>query len=153
MTPQDRLAELGIKLPDAPAAVANYVPCIQTGNLVMTAGQLPLVDGNVVLPGKVGGELTSDQGAEAAKLAVINGLAQIKAMVGDLSRVVRVLRVEGFVQSAVGFQGQSVVMNGASDFIAEVFGDAGRHTRTAIGVSELPLNAACQISLLVEVSD
>ena len=153
MTPKDRLAKLGIQLPDAPAAVANYVPCVQTGNLVMTAGQLPLVDGNVVLPGKVGGELTSDQGAEAAKLAVINGLAQITAMVGDLSRVVRVLRVEGFVQSAVGFQGQSVVMNGASDFIAEVFGDAGRHTRTAIGVSELPLNAACQISLLVEVSD
>ena len=153
MTPKDRLAELGIQLPDAPAAVANYVPCVQTGNLVMTAGQLPLVDGKVVLPGKVGGGLTSDQGAEAAKLAVINGLAQIKAMVGDLSRVVRVLRVEGFVQSAVGFQGQSVVMNGASDFIAEVFGDAGRHTRTAIGVSELPLNAACQISLLVEVSD
>ena len=153
MTPKDRLAELGIQLPDAPAAVANYVPCVQTGNLVMTAGQLPLVDGKVVLPGKVGGELTSDQGAEAAKLAVINGVAQIKAMVGDLSRGVRGLRVEGFVQSAVGFQGQSVVMNGASDFIAEVFGDAGRHTRTAIGVSELPLNAACQISLLVEVSD
>ena len=84
---------------------------------------------------------------------MINGLAQIDALVGDLSRVVRVLRVEGFVQSAIGFQGQSVVMNGASDFIVEVFGTAGRHTRTAIGVSELPLNAACQISLVVEVSD
>jgi enamine deaminase RidA (YjgF/YER057c/UK114 family) len=119
----------------------------------MTAGQLPFVAGQVVLPGKVGEELTSEQGAEAAKIAVINGLAQIDALVGDLSRVVRVLRVEGFVQSAIGFQGQSVVMNGASDFIVEVFGDAGRHTRTAIGVSELPLNAACQISLVVEVSD
>ena len=153
MAPKDRLAALGIQLPDAPVSVANYVPCIQTGNLVMTAGQLPFVAGQVVLPGKVGGELTSEQGAEAAKIAVINGLAQIDALVGDLSRVVRVLRVEGFVQSAIGFQGQSVVMNGASDFIVEVFGDAGRHTRTAIGVSELPLNAACQISLVVEVSD
>ena len=105
MAPKARLAELGIQLPDAPASVANYVPCIQTGNLVMTAGQLPFVAGQVVLPGKVGGELTSEQGAEAAKIAVINGLAQIDALVGDLSRVVRVLRVEGFVQSAIGFQG------------------------------------------------
>ena len=112
MAPKARLAELGIQLPDAPASVANYVPCIQTGNLVMTAGQLPFVAGQVVLPGKVGGELTSEQGAEAAKIAVINGLAQIDALVGDLSRVVRVLRVEGFVQSVVASSCKEVVNAG-----------------------------------------
>ncbi|MBA63060.1 MAG: hypothetical protein CMJ76_11905 [Planctomycetaceae bacterium] len=152
MTPEQRLADLGIELPVAPAAVANYVPCIQTGNLVMTAGQLPLVSGEVVHQGKVGAEITAAEGAEAAQIAVINGLAQIKELLGDLSTIVQVVRLEGFVQSAPGFQQQSVVMNGASDFIAEVFGDSGRHTRTAIGVFELPLNAACQISLFVEVA-
>ena len=151
MTPEERLAELGIKLPEAPAAVANYLPCIQTGNLVFTAGQLPFIDGEILHPGKVGDPVSVEQGAEAARVAVINGLAQIKSLVGDLSQVTRVVRIEGFVQSAVGFQQQSSVMNGASDFVVEVFGEAGKHTRTAIGVSELPLNAACQISLFVEV--
>ena len=153
MTPEERIAELGVELPPAPTAVANYVPCIRTGNLVMTAGQLPFVSGAIVYPGKVGAEVTVEQGAKAARIAVINGLAQIKALVGNLSKVTQVVRVEGFVQSATGFQQQSVVMNGASDFLAEIFGEAGRHTRTAIGVMELPLNAACQISLFVEVAD
>ncbi len=153
MTPEEKLESLGIQLPSAPAAVANYVPCIQTGNLVMTAGQLPLVDGEIIHPGKVGSDVTQDEGAEAARVTVINALAQIKSLVGELSRVNRVVRVEGFVQSAPGFQQQSVVMNGASDLVAEVFGETGRHTRTAIGVSELPLNAACQISLFVELKD
>lgn len=153
MTPEERLAELGIDLPDAPSAVANYVPGIQTGSLIMTAGQLPFSDGAILHPGKVGDSVTVQQGAEAARVAVINGLAHIKNLVGDLSQVTRVVRVEGFVQSATGFQQQSSVMNGASDFLVEVFGELGRHTRTAIGVSELPLNAACQISLFVEVKD
>jgi len=152
MTPEERLVELGIELPEAPVAVANYLPCIQTGNLVITAGQLPFVEGELLHPGKVGDRVPVEQGAEAARVAVINGLAQIKSLVGDLSQVTRVVRIEGFVQSAAGFQQQSVVMNGASDFVVEVFGEAGKHTRTAIGVSELPLNAACQISLFVEVN-
>ena len=151
MTPEERLVELGIELPEAPAAVASYLPCIQTGNMVITAGQLPFVDGEILHPGKVGDRVPVEQGLEAARVAVINGLAQIKSLVGDLSRVTRVVRIEGFVQSATGFQQQSIVMNGASDFLVEVFGEAGKHTRTAIGVSELPLNAACQISLFVEV--
>lgn len=151
MTPEERLVELGIELPEAPAAVASYLPCIQTGNMVITAGQLPFVDGEILHPGKVGDRVPVEQGLEAARVAVINGLAQIKSLVGHLSRVTRVVRIEGFVQSATGFQQQSIVMNGASDFLVEVFGEAGKHTRTAIGVSELPLNAACQISLFVEV--
>ncbi len=153
MTPEERLAAMGITLPKAPAAVANYIPCVRTGNLVMTAGQLPFSDGEILHPGKVGGNVTVEQGAEATRVAVINGLAQIKSLVSDLSQVTRVVRIEGFVQSATGFQQQSSVMNGASDFLVEVFGELGRHTRTAIGVSELPLNAACQISLFVEVKD
>ena len=152
MTPEERLAELGIELPEAPVAVANYLPCIRTGNMVITAGQLPFIDGEILHPGKVGDRVPVEQGSEAARVAVINGLAQIKSLVGDLSRVTRVVRIEGFVQSAAGFQQQSIVMNGASDFVVEVFGEAGKHTRTAIGVSELPLNAACQISLFVEVN-
>ena len=153
MTPEEKLVELGIELPVAPSAVANYVPCIQTGQVVMTAGQLPFLSGEILNPGKVGCEITVEQGAEAARRTIINGLAQIKSLLGSLDRVTQVLRLEGFVQSAAGFQQQSVVMNGASDFVVEIFGDAGRHTRTAIGVSELPLNAACQISLFVEVAD
>ena len=153
MTPEEKLASLNVGLPEAPLAVANYVPCLQTGNLVMPAGQLPIAEGQVQFTGKVGAELSAEQGAQAARLTVLNGLAQIKSCIGELSRVTRVVRLEGFVQSAEGFQKQSVVMNGASDFIAEIFGEAGRHTRTAVGVSEVPLNAACQISVFVEVSD
>ena len=151
MSIEARLTELGIDLPEAPPAVAAYVPWIRTGNLVMTSGQLPFQDGKMAYEGKVGTDVTEEQGAEAARICAINALAQIKAAVGELDKVVQIVRLEGNVHSAPGFQGQPKVLNGASEFFNEVFGDRGRHTRTALGISEMPLNAPVQLSVFAEV--
>ena len=146
-----RLQELGIELPAAPAAIGAYVPALQVGNLVMTSGQLPMRDGALVFTGKVGSDLTLKQGADAARLAAINALTQIRGIVGSLDRVKRIFRVEGFVNSADGFTGQPGVLNGASNFLSEVFGPAGTHTRFAVGVNELPLDAAVEVAVWAEV--
>lgn len=146
-----RLKEHGHELPTAPAAVGDYVPVLQTGSLVVTSGQLPFVGKELMFAGKIGGELHEDDGRYAAQLCVLNALAQVKACVGDLDRVKRVVRMEGYVHSAPGFKDQPKVLNGASQLLTEAFGEAGRHTRTALGVSEMPLNAAVQVSLWVEV--
>lgn len=145
-----RLGELGITLPEAPAAVAAYVTWVRTGDLVVTSGQLPFRDGKIAFAGKLGRELDEKQGYEAARLCAINALSQIKAAVGDLDKVTRIVRLEGYVHSAPGFQGQPGVLNGASELMAEVFGDAGRHTRTALGIHEIPLNAAVQLVVWAE---
>ena len=139
MTPEEKLISLGIQLPEAPSAVANYVPWVQTGNVVMT------------YTGKCGGDVSVEEGYEAAKVCAINAIAQLKAAVGNLSRISQILRIEGNVHSAPGFTGQPQVLNGASDLIFDVFGDKGRHTRTALGIFEMPLNAAVQISIFAEV--
>ena len=148
---ETRLQELGIELPAAPAAVGAYVPALQVGNLVMTSGQLPMRDGTLAFTGKVGSDLTPEQGAEAARISAVNALAQIRGVIGSLDRVKRVFRVEGFVNSADGFTGQPGVLNGASHLLSEVFGAAGTHTRFAVGVNELPLNAAVEVAVWAEV--
>jgi len=151
MSPEEKLADLEITLPEAPAAVANYVPWIQTGNLLMTSGQLPWLDGEIQYAGKCGSDLSVEDGYEAARLCAINAIAQLKAAIGDLSRISKIVRLEGNVHSAAGFQGQPQVLNGASDLIFAVFGERGRHTRTALGINEMPLDAAVQLSLFAEV--
>ena len=151
MSPEEKLLELEITLPEAPAAVANYVPWIQTGNLLMTSGQLPWLNGEIQYAGKCGSDLSVEDGYEAARLCAINAIAQLKAASRDLSRISKILRLEGNVHSAAGFQGQPQVLNGASDLMFAVFGERGRHTRTALGINEMPLNAAVQLIVFVEV--
>ncbi|MBM80774.1 MAG: hypothetical protein CMJ78_09290 [Planctomycetaceae bacterium] len=153
MSVEAKLSELGITLPEAPAAVAAYVPWVRTGNLVMTSGQLPFQNGQLAFAGKVGGNVTAEEGYECARICAINAIAQLKAAIGDLDRIVQIVRLEGNVHSAPGFQGQPQVLNGASELLNEVFGDRGRHTRTALGINEMPLDAPVQLSVFAEVTD
>lgn len=148
---EQRLHELGHTLPAPPVPVASYVPAVRAGQLVVTSGQLPFVGKELVFQGKVGHELHEEQGQHAARLCVINALAALKGELGDLDRIERVVRVEGYVQSAPGFTRQPHILNGASDLLVQLFGDAGKHTRIAVGVSELPLNAAVEVALWVAV--
>ncbi|MGB9920105.1 MAG: RidA family protein [Moorellales bacterium] len=151
MKTEERLRQLGLELPEPARPVANYVPAVRAGNLVFVSGQLCLVKGEVRYRGKVGAELTVEQGYEAARLATLNALAVLRAELGDLDRVRRVVRIFGAVNSAPGFNRQPQVVNGASDLLVEVFGEAGRHARTAVGVSELPMDSAVEVELTVEV--
>ncbi|GAB3198820.1 RidA family protein [Geodermatophilus arenarius] len=145
-----RLAELGIRLPPVAAPVASYVPAVRTGDLVFTSGQLPFVDGGLRRTGKVGGSVDPEDAAADAKLCALNALAAVDNLVG-LDQVARIVRVVGYVASAEGFSGQPRVVNGASELLGKVFGEAGRHARSAIGVAELPLGAPVEIELTVEL--
>jgi len=145
-----RLAELGLALPAVAAPLAAYVPTVRTGDLVFTSGQLPFVDGQLPAVGKVGAEVAIERGAECARLAALNGLAAVAAELGSLEDVARVVKVVVFVASAPGFTAQAQVGNGASQLLGEVFGDAGRHARSAVGVASLPLDAPVEVELLVE---
>jgi enamine deaminase RidA (YjgF/YER057c/UK114 family) len=145
-----RLAELGITLPAVAAPVAAYVPAVRTGSLVYTSGQLPFVEGTLSATGKVGGELGPDEAKRHARTCALNALAAVDALVG-IDAVVRVVKVVGFVASAESFTGQPAVVNGASELFGEVFGAAGRHARSAVGVAELPLGAPVEVELVVEV--
>ncbi len=150
---ETRLNELGITLPETPAAVANYLPVARTGDLLFVSGQLPMADGKVIWAGRLGEALDIDQGRQAARLCAINMLAQLRAALdGELDRVARVVRLGGFVASADDFTGQPQVINGASDLMVEVFGEAGRHARAAVGVNVLPLGAAVELEGLFETS-
>ncbi len=151
MDPEARLADMGITLPPPPAAVAAYEPWVRTGNLVITSGQLPWRDGVMAYAGKLGVELSDDDGYQAARLCGLNALAQIKAAAGELSRVQRIVRLEGYVHSGPGYRGQPQVLNGASELFNEVFGDRGRHSRTALGINEMPLDAAVQLVVWAEL--
>jgi len=153
MTPEERLSQLGITLPEPPKAVAAYVPWIRTGNLVITSGQLPFRDGRIAYAGKLGVELTDDEGYQAARLCAVNAIAQLKAAAGELSRVRQILRLEGYVHSGPGYQNQPKVLNGASELFGDVFGERGRHTRSALGINEMPLNAAVQLSVWAELTE
>lgn len=150
---EQRLSQHGHQLPNAPEAVGFYVPVIRTGNLVITSGQLPIAGKELMFKGKVGGELREEQGFHAAQMCALNGLAQIKKCIGSLDRITRIVRVEGYVQSAPGFSKQAQVINGASELIVQAFGDAGMHTRIAVGSNELPLNAAVELVIWAEVAD
>ncbi len=146
-----RLSELGIKLPPVVKPVAAYVPAVQTGNLVYTAGQVPMAAGEMAATGKVGAEVSPEKGKELARICVLNALAAVDSLVG-IDSITRIVKVVGFVASAPGFSGQPGVINGASLLLGEVFGDAGAHARSAVGVSELPLNAPVEVELIVEVA-
>jgi len=149
---EEKLKQLGITIPEAAKPLAAYIPALQVGNLVMTSGQVPIVDGVIKYQGKVGKDLSEDEGKEAAKLCAINCLSALKSVMGSLDRIKRVLKLTVFVSSASGLTAQPKVANGASEFIVEVFGDSGKHVRSAVGVSELPLNSAVEIEMIVEVS-
>jgi enamine deaminase RidA (YjgF/YER057c/UK114 family) len=149
-SPRARLGQLGVALPQVVAPLASYVPAVRTGNLVYTSGQLPIEGGKLAGTGKVGGEISLEEGKALARICALNALAAVGSVV-DLDAVARVVKVVGFVASAPGFNGQPSVVNGASDLLAEVFGDNGVHARSAVGVSELPLDAPVEVELIVEV--
>jgi enamine deaminase RidA (YjgF/YER057c/UK114 family) len=146
-----RLSDLGIELPPVVKPVAAYVPAVRTGNLVYTAGQLPMVAGELPAEGSVGGVVAPELGKALARICALNALAAVDSLVG-IDAVTRVVKVVGFVASAPGFHGQPGVVNGASELLGEVFGEAGAHARSAVGVAELPLNAPVEVELIVEVA-
>lgn len=146
----NRLKELGIELPGVAAPLAAYVPAIQTGSHVYTSGQLPFVDGELPATGKVGADVSPDEAKAYARTCILNALAAVHDLVG-VDSIKRIVKVVGFVASAEGFTGQPGVVNGASELLGEIFGDAGKHARSAVGVAELPIGAPVEIELIVEV--
>jgi len=154
MTAEDRLAALGISLPSPAAPVANYLPFVISGSLLVVSGQLAFGPAGTLDPahiGRLGAEISTHTGQAAARLCAVNIVAQAKAALGDLDRISRCIRLGGFINSAPGFTNMAGVMNGASDFMVEVFGDKGRHARSTVGVAELPLNSAVEIEALFEI--
>lgn len=151
MNPESRLQELGFSLPTPPAAAGAYVPAVRTGNLLYLAGTLPVRDGKIVSLGKVGKEIDLAQAAEAARLYTLNALANAKANLGSLDRVTRVVMVNGFVNGVDGFSDSPKVLNGASEFLLQVFGEAGKHARAAVSVNGLPLGASVEVQIVLEV--
>jgi enamine deaminase RidA (YjgF/YER057c/UK114 family) len=151
MSASVRLGQLGVVLPEVVAPLASYVPAVRTGNLVYTSGQLPIEAGKLARTGKVGADVSAEEAGGMARICALSALAAVDSLVG-IDAVTRVVKVVGFVASAPGFNGQPSVVNGASDLLAEVFGDKGAHARSAVGVSELPLDAPVEVELIVEVS-
>jgi enamine deaminase RidA (YjgF/YER057c/UK114 family) len=151
-SPEERLAELGLAVPEVAKPVAAYVPALRTGNYVYTSGQLPMRDGELMMTGKVGGEVSVEDATACAQQCALNALAAVKSVVGDLSHVVRVVKLVAFVASTSDFTGQPGVANGASELVGSVFGDAGQHARSAVGVPVLPLDSPVEVEMVVEVS-
>jgi len=149
--PEEKLAELGLTVPEVAKPVAAYVPAVRSGDYVFTSGQLPIRNGELMYSGKVGGEVTAEEASECAQQCALNAIAAVKAEIGDLALVKRVVKVVAFVASTTEFTGQPGVANGASHLFGEVFGDAGVHARSAVGVPVLPMNAPVEVELLVEV--
>jgi len=150
-TPEERLAGLGLSVPEAAKPVAAYIPALRSVNHVFTSGQLPMRDGELMLTGKVGGEVRQEEAVECARQCALNAIAAVRAEVGELSAVKRIVKVVVFVASTPDFTGQPLVANGVSELLGEVFGEAGRHARSAVGVSVLPLDAPVEVELVVEV--
>lgn len=151
--PSSRLRDLGYELPDVPEPAGSYIPAVRSGNLIFTAGQVPFQDGEILRTGKVGDTVSVEEASEDARLCALNALAAAAAQAGGLDNIRRIVKVGGFVASAQGFDGQPAVLNGASEFLGQVFGDAGLHARTAVGVAELPLGAPVEVELIVEVRE
>lgn len=149
MTPSSRLEELGLQLPPVPAPAGSYIPATRVGSLVFTSGQLPFRDGELHSTGKVGDTVTPEEATEAARLCALNALAAAAEAAGGLDNLRNVVKVTGFVASAPGFNGQPGVLNGASELLGEVFGEAGLHARAAVGVSELPLDVPVEVEIIV----
>ena len=153
MSVKDKVASLGLIIPTAAAPVAAYVPAVKTGNLVFTAGQLPVVDGKLVLTGKVGSDVTPEDAKKMAEICALNALAAI-SLVADIDQIERIVRVGGFVNGAPGFVAIPAVINGASELLIKIFGDVnGKHARTAVGVAELPLNAPVEVEMVVQLKN
>ena len=150
-TPDERLAELGLTVPDVPKPVAAYIPAVRSGHHVFTSGQLPMRDGELMCTGKVGGEVSQEDAVECARQCGLNALAAVKAEIGDLSAIKRIVKVVAFVASTPDFTGQPFVANGVSELFGDVFGEIGRHARSAVGVPVLPLDAPVEVELVVEV--
>jgi enamine deaminase RidA (YjgF/YER057c/UK114 family) len=148
---QNKLDQLGLHIPDAPKPVAAYIPAKQTGNLVFTAGQLPMVNGELISKGLLGQDVEIDEANKAARICTLNALAAIKGVIGDLDRIKQIVRVVGYVASVPTFTQQPAVVNGASELLLEIFGENGKHARSAVGMAVLPLNASVEIELTVEV--
>jgi enamine deaminase RidA (YjgF/YER057c/UK114 family) len=148
---ESKLSELKLSLPDAPKPVAAYIPAKQTGNLVFTAGQLPMVNGELISKGLLGQDVEIDEANKAARICTLNALAAIKGVIGDLDRIKQIVRVVGYVASEPTFTQQPAVVNGASELLLEIFGENGKHARSAVGMAVLPLNASVEIELTVEI--
>jgi enamine deaminase RidA (YjgF/YER057c/UK114 family) len=148
---EEKIKQMGITIPEVVKPLAAYIPALQVGNLVMTSGQVPISEGKLKYIGKVGSDLSEEEGKRAAKLCALNCLSAIKSVIDTLDKIKRVVKLTVFVSSAEGFTAQPMVANGASEFIGEIFGDAGKHVRSAVGVSELPLNSAVEIEMTVEI--
>jgi enamine deaminase RidA (YjgF/YER057c/UK114 family) len=146
-----RINELKLSLPDVPKPVASYIPAKQTGNLVFTAGQLPMLNGELISKGLLGQDVEIEEANKAARICTLNALAAIKGVIGDLDRIKQIVRVVGYVASVPTFTQQPAVVNGASELLLEVFGENGKHARSAVGMAVLPLNASVEIELTVEV--
>lgn len=150
---ENRLQDMGLTVPEVAAPVAAYVPALRNGNLVYTSGQLPLVSGHLRATGKLGAEITTEMGCEFAQTCALNAIAAVRSQIGDLDKVVQVVKVLGFVASTGDFYDQPQVINGASELLAKAFGDAGEHARSAVGVAVLPRNAPVEVELVVAVRD
>ncbi len=153
MATSTRLIEMGLALPEVAAPLASYIPAQRSGNMVYTSGQLPLVDGELIATGKVGADVDQETAIECARVCALNALAAIVSVVGDIDRVTQVVKVVGFVASAPDFTGQPAIINGTSDLLGEIFGEAGVHARSAVGVAALPKDAPVEVEMIVEVSD
>ena len=151
MSIEAKIKEMGLIVPEAPKPLAAYVPALKTGNYVFTSGQLPIVNGELKYVGKLGDKFNVEEGYEAAKTCALNALGAIKSVIGNLDNIVRIVKVVGFVNSSAGFNDQPKVINGASELLGKIFGEAGVHARSAVGVNELPLNAAVEVEMIVEV--
>jgi enamine deaminase RidA (YjgF/YER057c/UK114 family) len=148
---EQKIIDLGFVLPETAKPLAAYIPAVQSGNLVFTSGQLPMINGSLAETGMVGGSVSPERAKELATVCALNALAAVKTVIGDLDKIKRVVKVVGFVSSAPEFSGQPAVVNGASEFLGEVFGDKGIHARSAVGVAVLPLDAPVEIELIVEI--
>lgn len=148
---ENKIKELGLQLPEPPKPLAAYIPAKQVGNLVFTAGQLPMVNGEIILKGLLGQDVEIDPAYNAAKICTLNALSAIKGVIGDLDKIKQVVRVVGYVASVPTFTQQPAVVNGASELLLEIFGENGKHARSAVGMAVLPLNAAVEIELTVEI--
>lgn len=151
MSYEKKIQELGLTLPEAPKPVAAYVPGVKTDKYIYTSGQIPIVEGELKYKGKVGQEVTVEQAYEAAKVCALNCLGVVKSLAGSLDNVEKIVKVVGFVNSAEGFSQQPQVINGASELLGEIFGEAGSHARSAVGVNELPLDSTCEVELIVKI--
>lgn len=152
MNPTERLRDLGYELPNVPTPAGSYVPATKSGSLVFTAGQLPFEDGQLRITGKVGADVTPEQAQDAARICALNALAAAASIADGLDNIARIVKVTGFVASAEGFTGQPGVINGASDLLSEVFGNAGLHSRSAVGVAELPLGSPVEVEMILELT-